>query len=202
MCDDMIRFVCRSCHKLLSAPAGCVGWQTTCPACEAAVVVPESLDAIMDGVALLGLVKDDGAVPDGPEPPRPAAARRANRRPAKPPDDDEPDDDDEPKPGEWTVRCYDCGRRVSEKRAVRRDVTTGGWYGGSGRDFTSGSYSERVDLCRACARVRDACARQNDAFSRDLAVAFFKVFLIAGVGTLIVGALGLVVLAVCAAVAR
>jgi hypothetical protein len=182
MCEDKIRFGCTDCGGRLNAPANRAGKQATCPRCGATVSIPESLDDIMDRVALLGLVPDAGAVPD--ESPPPAADRRANRRPAKP-----PDDDDEPKPGEWTVRCYDCGRRVSEKRAVRRNVTTGGWYGGSGRYSTSGRYTGRVDLCRAC-------ARQRDDYSRNLGDALLKAFLVFVVGILIAVPLGLVLVAV------
>jgi hypothetical protein len=84
-----------------------------------------------------------------------------------------PDDDDEPRDGEPTVRCWDCGRRVREKSAVRRNVTTGRWsssggwsgsggwtpgfgrYNESGSSSTSGTSTGRVDLCRRCVRRRD-----------------------------------------------
>ena len=61
MCDDVIRFTCPACGKRLKAPRAAAGRAATCRRCGAAVTVPESIDALTDRVALLGLVPDEPA---------------------------------------------------------------------------------------------------------------------------------------------
>lgn len=91
---------------------------------------------------------------------------------------------------EPTVRCYQCGARIPENRAIRRNVRTGATTGRIGLDPTrlenwlSAQQFERVDLCPGCDQkraAREKLERRMLALALGVLALAATVFVCAGV---------------------